>query len=137
VAAARLGTSLASCRKPSAESRALRNTLVDSTHSAAKPHDAPAKTPRRNAPELTPSRPPPEKFFGENRSRPNREETSVQEMDAYFAEIKFPVIGLKFPVLQNIFPVNLRTELREKRLQHSGFLHVICLRMPRNRKIPC
>jgi hypothetical protein len=37
------------------------------------------------------------KFVGENRSRPNHEETSVQEMDAYkwtlpnLAKVKFPV----------------------------------------------
>src|ERR1700730_6179364 len=40
----------ASFRKPSAESRVPRNTAVDSTHSAATPHDAPAKTPRHSAP---------------------------------------------------------------------------------------
>jgi hypothetical protein len=31
------------------------------------------------------------KFVGENRSRPNREETSVQEMDAYAAPIEVSV----------------------------------------------
>src|SRR5260370_41763641 len=31
------------------------------------------------------------KFVGENRSRPIREETSVQEMDAYPCKVKFPV----------------------------------------------
>jgi hypothetical protein len=41
---------------------------------------APAETPRRNAPELSSST---RRFIGENRSRPNREETSVHEMDAY------------------------------------------------------
>jgi hypothetical protein len=30
--------------------------------------------------------------IGENRSRPNREETRVQEMDAYRSCMKFPVI---------------------------------------------
>jgi hypothetical protein len=38
------------------------------------------------------------KFVGQNRSRPNREETSVQEMDAYKLPIKFPDTALKFPV---------------------------------------
>jgi hypothetical protein len=39
---------------------------------------------------------------------------TVQEMDAYVFTEKFPVPEKKFPVLQNIFPVNLRRELREK-----------------------
>jgi hypothetical protein len=78
--------------------------LVDSTHCAAKPHDAPAKTSRRNAPELTPSRPPPEIFIGENRSRPNREETSVQEMDAYRLADEIPCYRLKLPCSSKYFP---------------------------------
>jgi hypothetical protein len=36
--------------------------------------------------------------------------------------VKFPVIAKKIPVPQNIFPVNLGRELREKWLQHSSFL---------------
>jgi hypothetical protein len=35
---------------------------------------------------------------------------------------EFPVTGQKFPVPQNIFPVNLSRELLKKWLQHSGFL---------------
>jgi len=35
---------------------------------------------------------------------------------------KFPAIRQKLPVLQNIFPVILRRELRKKPLRHSGFL---------------
>src|SRR5258707_11907416 len=43
------------------------------------------------------------KFVGENRSRPIREETSVQEMDAYLRHLpNFPVLAGNFPVLQNI-----------------------------------
>jgi hypothetical protein len=37
-------------------------------------------------------------------------------------QVKFPVIAKKIPVPQNIFPVNLGRELREKWLQHSSFL---------------
>ena len=99
---------------------------------------APAKKPRRNARELTTSRPP--KFVGENRSRPNREETSVREMDAYWTLGRlpnFPVLAGNFPVLQNIFPVNLRREFRKKSLQHSGFVQRNWLLRAQNRKIPC
>ncbi len=35
---------------------------------------------------------------------------------------KFPVLARKYPVLRNIFPANLRRELCEKPLRHSGFL---------------
>jgi hypothetical protein len=35
---------------------------------------------------------------------------------------KFPVAAHKFPVIRNIFPVNLHRELCEKSLRHSGFL---------------
>jgi hypothetical protein len=34
---------------------------------------------------------------------------------------EFPDTGLKFPDLLNIFPVNLRRELLEKRLQRNDF----------------
>jgi hypothetical protein len=36
-------------------------------------------------------------------------------------QVKFPVPAKKIPVPQNIFPVNLPRELREKSLQRSGF----------------
>ncbi len=49
----------------------------------------------------------------------------------------FPVLAGKFPVLQNIFPVNLRRELFKKWLQHRGFLLRNRLSEPQNRKIPC
>ena len=37
------------------------------------------------------------------------------------SQLKFPVSVNKFPVLQDFFPVNLRWELLEQRLQHAGF----------------
>src|SRR5258706_2002257 len=77
------------------------------------------------------------KFVGENRSRPIREQTSVQEMDAYGRLSNFPVLAGKFPVLQNIFPVNLRREFRKQWLQHSGFVQRNWLLRVQNRKIPC
>src|SRR5258707_8471174 len=77
------------------------------------------------------------KFVGENRSRPIREETSVQEMDAYFLQLKFPVTGQKFPVPQNIFPVSLGRELLEKRMQHRGFVQRNWPPGDQSRKIPC
>jgi len=49
----------------------------------------------------------------------------------------FPVLAGKFPVLQNIFAVNLRRELLEKWLQRSGFLVLNRVSKPQNRKIPC
>ena len=52
-------------------------------------------------------------------------------------QVKFPVTGQKFPVPQNIFPVNLHRELREKSLQHSSFLLGNRFGEPQNRKIPC
>src|SRR6267378_4457579 len=52
-------------------------------------------------------------------------------------QAKFPVTGQKLPVLQNIFPVNLRREFHEKSLRRSGFLLRNRSREPRNRKIPC
>src|SRR6266403_5769363 len=77
------------------------------------------------------------KFVGENRSRPIREETSVQEMDAYLRHLpNFPVLAGNFPVLQNIFPVNLRREFRKKSLQHSGFVQRNWLLRPRIAKFP-
>jgi hypothetical protein len=36
--------------------------------------------------------------------------------------IEFPDTCKNFPVLRNIFPVNLRRELREKRRRRGGFL---------------
>jgi hypothetical protein len=78
-----LGSALNLARQLPRESPAHRNTLVVSTHSAAMPHGAPAKTLRRNVLELITSRPPTCKIVGENRSRPRPDETSVREMDAY------------------------------------------------------
>jgi hypothetical protein len=62
------------------------------------------------------------KFIGQNRSRPNREETSVQEMDAYGCRVNSLFLVLNFPVLQNAFPVSLCREFRQMWLQHSSFL---------------
>jgi hypothetical protein len=44
------------------------------------------------------------KFVGENRSRPNREETSVQEMDAYYFAAKIPCSGQRIPCSSKFFP---------------------------------
>jgi hypothetical protein len=49
---------------------------------------------------------------------------------------EFPDTCKKFPVLRNIFPVNLSGELLNKWLQHSGFLRQNRLQLPQNRKIP-
>jgi hypothetical protein len=54
-----------------------------------------------------------------------------------FLRSKFPVNGWKFPVLRNFFPVNLRRELTNKSLQHSGFSLQHRPLEPQNRKIPC
>src|ERR1700692_3562722 len=100
------------------------------------PHGAPAKTLRRNVLELTTSRPLTCKIVGENRSRPRPDETSVREMDAYVRDPKFPDTRKKFPVPCNIFPVNLRRELREKRLRRSGFCYEIGPGSPEIAKFP-
>ena len=64
--------------------------------------------------------------------------TSVREMDALRAwQVKFPVTAYKFPVLQNIFPVNLRREFRKKSLQHSGFVQRNWPLRAQNCEIPC
>ena len=47
----------------------------------------------------------------------------------------YPLI--KFPATRNIFPDNLRRELREKLLQHSGFVQRNWPPRDQNRKIPC
>jgi hypothetical protein len=52
-------------------------------------------------------------------------------------QVKFPVPAKKIPVPRNIFPVNLRRELREKSLQHSSFLLGNRFGEAQNRKIPC
>jgi hypothetical protein len=49
----------------------------------------------------------------------------------------FPVRSFNFPALQNIFPVNWSSELREKPLRHSDFWFQQSVRKPPNRKIPC
>jgi hypothetical protein len=58
-------------------------------------------------------------------------------MDAYRAVPQFPDPVSKFPVLQNIFPDNLRRELLEKWLQRSGLLARNSVSKRQNRKIPC
>jgi hypothetical protein len=58
-------------------------------------------------------------------------------MDAYFRPAKFPVLGFSIPVIQIVFPVNLRRELREKSLRHKGILPRNRLLNLRNCKIPC
>ena len=98
---------------------------------------APAKKPRRNARELTTSRPPPENLSGENRSRSNREENKRARNGRLDAYPNFPVLAGNFPVLQNIFPVNLRREFRKKPLQHMGFVQRNWLLRAQKRKIPC
>jgi hypothetical protein len=70
---------------PNALSRQRRNTPA-ATRCGATPHGALAKKPRRSARGIEVCRHLLVlicKFVGENRSRSNREETSVQEMDAY------------------------------------------------------
>jgi len=54
-----------------------------------------------------------------------------------FSWVKFPVLAKKFPVPRKYFPVNLRREIREKSLQHSGFLLRNRLSKPQECKIPC
>ena len=99
---------------------------------------APVKKPRRNARELTTSRPPPENLSV--RTRSNREENKRARngrlLDAGRLP-NFPVLAGNFPVLQNIFPVNLRREFRKKSLQHSGFVQRNWLLRAQKRKIPC
>jgi len=63
---------------------------------------APAKKPRRNVRELTTSGPPPEKFAGENRSRPNRED-SVRKMDAYLIFREHSLLPAKNSLFPEIF----------------------------------
>jgi len=66
------------------------------------------------------------KFVGENRSRPNREETSVQEMDAYRARNgrlrEFPVTGQKFPALRKVFRVSCFREFVREIAAVWGFV---------------
>jgi len=52
-------------------------------------------------------------------------------------QVKFPVTAQKFPVPQNIFPVNLRRELSEKSLQDSGFWLWYPASEPQNCNFPC
>jgi hypothetical protein len=93
--------------------------------------------PSFNQIELTTSHLLPTKIVGENRSRPNREETSMREMDVYCAGLEFPVIRIEFPAIADIFPVNSRREFLEKWLQRRGFLARKHLGSPQIYKIPC
>jgi hypothetical protein len=92
-----------------------RNTPADSTRSAAKHHDAPARTPLRSASEnrsrsTSPSSSPANLSVRTDRGRRSTKQV-CEKWTLTFAEIKFPVIGLKFPVPPNNFPVILRREL--------------------------
>src|SRR5258708_5256557 len=69
-------------------------------------------------------------------SEPRRDKR-VRNGRLLFCKVKFPVTGQKFPVLQNIFPVNLSRELFKKWLQHRGFLLRNRASEPQNCNFPC
>jgi hypothetical protein len=58
-------------------------------------------------------------------------------MDAYILRMKFPVNGLKIPVIRNNFPVSLRRESGEKSLRYSAFSALSRVKTREIRKIPC
>src|SRR6267142_3356304 len=97
---------------------------------------APAKKPRRNARELATSRPPPENLS----ARTDRVRTATKQVckkwTLTFLQVKFPVTGQKFPVPQNIFPVNFRRELSEKGCSTAASCYGIASQSPKNAKFP-
>jgi hypothetical protein len=84
-----------------------------------------------------PSRSPHLQIESENRSCLRATGKVCEKWTLTLSTHKFPVPAKKFPVLQNVFPVNLRRELCKNSLQRSGFWLRNRLSDPQKRKIPC